>query len=262
MTRNRHKNLIPGILKTILAVSVMSFMVQLSAVASSYKVLFDAGLTSTFEPYFHVVFEGNGVDHMNINLVNLSQTGLKAGDEIGVFDNIYCVGAAVITEADMRADLMSIPASANDTLEGAPNGYIAGRKVFLKIYRDRIVYDLYYDLVNNSKDIFEVGASMFAFIDLQKSTGNSLALNSSELKIYPNPLTERINIEFNLQGSLIADCKIFDLTGKLIKILNKEAVMGHTIFVWDGKNEQNGNVPPGNYYIKVKDQFFKILLTK
>ena len=45
--------------------------------------------------FYKPVVAGNGVDHMNINLVELP-ADLKPGDEIGVFDRNLCVGAMVI----------------------------------------------------------------------------------------------------------------------------------------------------------------------
>ena len=48
--------------------------------------------------YFHKIYYGNGVDHMNINLVNINLSGLMTGDEIGVFDGVYCVGSTIIEE--------------------------------------------------------------------------------------------------------------------------------------------------------------------
>jgi len=109
---------------------------------------------------------------MNINLVDLKLTGLNIGDEIGIFDGGYCVGSSVIQEMDMAQNLLSIPASANDTVESSPNGYISGHKIVLKAYRDGTVYPLLFELVENSKDLFYVGGAMFAFVDFNRSTGN------------------------------------------------------------------------------------------
>jgi len=91
-------------------------------------------------PYFPLIYTGYGVDHMNINLVNLALTGLIVGDEIGVFDGNYCVGSAVIEEKNLKENGLSIPASANENTETKPNGYIEGHKVTIKVYRSGIVY--------------------------------------------------------------------------------------------------------------------------
>ena len=128
-----------------------------------------SGIQSVDSGYFHKVYYGNGLDHMNINLVNISLSGLKPGDEIGVFDGNYCVGSSLIEKEDLKKNNLSIPASANDTIESSPNGYIEGHNITLQAYRNGVVYQLYFQLVNNSQDIFERRASMFAFVNFSKS---------------------------------------------------------------------------------------------
>ena len=119
--------------------------------------------------FFRKVFYGNGLDHMNINLVEINVSGLKPGDEIGVFDGIYCVGSLVIEPHDMLENNLSIAASANDTIESNPNGYIVGHKVSLQVYRNGVIYQLFFQTVNDTQDIFERWASMFALVDFSKS---------------------------------------------------------------------------------------------
>jgi len=88
---------------------------------------------STLLPYFPKIYSGFGIEHMNINLVNLKLTGLETGDEIGVFDGKYCVGSRVITEDHMLENSINIPTSANDSLITSPNGFIEGHKITLKV---------------------------------------------------------------------------------------------------------------------------------
>lgn len=133
---------------------------------TSVKTPTDMNLPS---PYFHKRYIGNGVDHMNINLVNLSLTGLMVGDEIGVFDGEYCVGLAVVEEKNIQESNISIPSSANDTIDSDPSGFIEGHKITLKVYRNGTVFQLHFQTVNNSSDIFEKGGSMFALINFARS---------------------------------------------------------------------------------------------
>jgi hypothetical protein len=211
------------------------------------------------EPYFPLVYYGNGIDHMNIYLFDLNLSGLNVGDEIGVFDSIYCVGSAVIEDKDMQQNLLSIPASANDTIESKPNGFIPGHQITLKLYRKGIVYLLYFELLDNSLDVFEIQGSMFAFVDFKKSTGNDLTLNPEDLKVYPNPFNESLYIEFNLGKAQKVNCEIFYSTGKLIKSLINDIVDGQKIIVWDGKNNNGVKLNPGNYYLRANDQVKKIM---
>ena len=50
--------------------------------------------------HFKVGYEGNGSDHMNINIENLNACNLKAGDEIAAFDGEICVGAVKLSESE------------------------------------------------------------------------------------------------------------------------------------------------------------------
>ncbi len=201
--------------------------------------------------YFTRIYSGNGIDHMNINLVSLSQTGLLAGDEIGVFDSKYCVGSALIEEKNLKEDNISIPASANDTIETKPNGYIPGHKITLKLYRKGMVYLLYFQPVNDSHDIFEKGASMFALVDFSRSTGQTRFEDENEIKIYPNPFDNYLNIEITLNHSQQIDVTIFDTTGKLIMNLFEGELTGQQLFTWDGKDSNGDRVSTGVYYCRI-----------
>lgn len=72
------------------------------------EFIFDLQQATGISGYFPLAYTGKGVDHMNINLVNLKLTGLKVGDEVGVFDGIYCIGAALIEEKHMQDNSISI----------------------------------------------------------------------------------------------------------------------------------------------------------
>ena len=213
-------------------------------------------------PYFHLIYTGIGVDHMNINLVNLASTGLIVGDEIGVFDDIYCVGSAVIEEKNINENSISIPASANEKIEPKPNGYIEGNKITLKTYRSGTVYLLYFQTVNNSTNIFERGGSMFALVDFSRSEKQSIPEGTEETKIYPNPFDALLRIEVNLSEAQQLDCEIFDIAGKLVKTLFKGISEGQQLLVWDGKDDRKNQVIPGIYFCRVNNSTTKIIYRK
>jgi hypothetical protein len=213
-------------------------------------------------PYFPLVYSGYGVDHMNINLVNLALTGLIVGDEIGVFDGDYCVGSAVIAEKNLIQNGLSIPASANETSETKQNGYIEGHKVMIKVYRSGIVYLLYFQTVNNSTDIFERGGSMFALVDFSRSEEQTTPEGSEKIKIYPNPFRTNIRIEISLSQDQQLNCEIFDITGKLIRTLYKGLSEGQQLLIWDGKDNRNQEVSPGVYFCQLNRSTTKIIFCK
>jgi hypothetical protein len=210
-------------------------------------------------PYFPKIYSGVGNAHMNINLVNLKLTGLKTGDEIGVFDGEYCVGAMVITEKHMLDNSMNIPSSANDSLITSPNGFIEGHRITLKAYRTGKVYLLYFQTVNNSEDIFESRGSMFAMVDFARSTGQSVLEDLEHLNIYPNPFTEVLHIEIKTHNKKNLTIAIFDLNGNLIKAIHDGKVEGVLQVIWDGKDMNEHPVPTGIYICRINQSSYRII---
>lgn len=219
-------------------------------------------ISSLIYPYFPLIYTGYGVDHMNINLVNLTLTGLTIGDEIGVFDDLFCVGSAIINEKNILDNSLSIAASANENLDTNPNGYIEGHKITLKTYRSGKVYIVYYETVNNSTDIFERGSSMFALVDFSRSTEESTQENSGEAKIYPNPFSANLRIEINLPKEKLLTCEIFDINGKQVKSLHKGITEGLQLLIWNGKDSRDEPVSSGVYFCRVNHSTTKIIYKK
>ncbi len=210
-------------------------------------------------PYFPKIYAGVGIDHMNINLVNLNLTGLNVGDEVGVFDGKYCVGALVISEKNMLENSMSIPASANDSIISRPNGFISGHKITLKVHRTGKVYLLYFQTVNNSLDIFEKGGSMFALVDLSRSTGQSLPGILENIKIYPNPFTSILRIDIVIPVKENLSVSLYDINGKLVRKLHEGIFEGSLNLYWDGKDNNHTTVVPGVYYCRINESIYGII---
>lgn len=212
--------------------------------------------------YFHKVYYGNGLDHMNINLVNINQSGLLVNDEVGVFDGIYCVGSAIIDDQNMQDNNLSIPASSNDTIESSPNGYISGHKVTIKVYRGGMVYQVPFQTVNDSQDIFEKGGSMFALVDFGQSTGVPTSDGTLEFSIYPNPFDQVLQIQVTLSQSQRLQCEIFDTNGILVKTIFDSIAQDQINLTWDGKDNSNQAVPYGIYFCRLNQSVNRIFYRK
>jgi hypothetical protein len=210
-------------------------------------------------PYFPKIYVGVGIGHMNINLVNLKLTGLKTGDEVGVFDGKYCVGSIVITDSHMLDNSLNIPSSANDSIVSSPNGFIDGHKITLKVYRTGKVYLLYFQTVNNTEDIFESRGSMFALVDFSKSTGLLIVEDFEKIKIFPNPFTDILRIEIYIPKKTKLTIAIFDLKGNQIKILHDGIVEGDFQTIWDGKDNNQHQIMSGVYFCKINQSSYRII---
>ena len=246
------------------------FVITFSLSHKSYSKLqyFENNTLTTFSDtlfnlnrtFFPVVFTGNGIDHMNINLVDLKHTGLKNGDEIGVFDGIYCVGSAILNDLDIKQNVLSIPASTNDTIVSHQNGFIPGHIVTLKLYRQGIVYPLPFQLVNNSKSVFESKGTMFALVENLNTESQKFFLRTDEVKIYSGPSKEILYIVIDTNRPRSVNCEIYDSNGKLVTSVINGQLVGEKIFVWDGKDHNNQKINPGIYYLRTNNLIKKLVL--
>ncbi|MFY9154127.1 MAG: CARDB domain-containing protein [Prolixibacteraceae bacterium] len=212
--------------------------------------------------HFRKVFIGNGTDHVNINLVDLTRNKFEVGDEIGIFDGMYCVGSATIGSGQLFNDYISIPASGDDQLSASRNGYLSGNQIVLKLFRNNHEYVLTPKLENNSTDTFIAGESMFATANTILVTNTENQFNQNSVRCFPNPFTDQITIEIAISETPKLDVRIYDVKGRLIRNLYQGKNQIKTILIWDGKNDQGAKILPGNYVLKANDKVEKILLTR
>jgi len=215
--------------------------------ATKTAILVPEVLAST---HFKTIFEGNGTDHMNINLVNLHASGLQVGDEIGVFDGDLCVGSAMLGSEQLTDGTISIAASANDDLTSTPNGFTSGNRIKLQLFRAGITHQLSTSILVG-QPVFEKNESLFAQVkagDLTKLESNK---NSAEIKCYPNPFTQEISIEVQILNLQEICVEIYNLSGHRIKSIYKGTAENHLNLKWNGTNDSGQKVVPGTYLCKV-----------
>ena len=221
--------------------------------------------------HFIPAFKGNGTDHMNINLLNLEDSGIREGDEIGVFDGDICVGSAQIpnlfsTISNQQSNI-SIPVSAVDGIESR-NGYSEGNPVLLKLYKDGNVIDLNFKPIGNSKAVFKKGSSLFAKVDLTTGIVGLSTDKTTAIKCYPNPFMDEVTIELNLAADAEVQVEVLNQLGQRVKFVTANQIMHegvHKLF-WDGSNNNNKLVSSGIYHVRIAidDSVFhkKIILSK
>lgn len=69
----------------------------------------------------------------------------------------------------------------------------------------------------------------------------NLEFSEFGLTIYPNPLEDKTNINFNLANSSELSIKVFDITGKVVEVLideNKQE--GNHSVIWNASQFDNG----------------------
>jgi hypothetical protein len=190
--------------------------------------------------HFKVNFEGNGYAHMNINVVDLNNSGLKEGDEIAVFDNTICVGAIKLSESHFNSNRVSIPASSSEP--NILNGFMEGNSIDFKIWKKESNTEnkLIPEIINGTM-IFKKQESVFIKLNFE----TNLAENVS---IYPNPSRGNVSIRFLNLPEEGTDIQIFDISGKLIfnrkvqtniEVMNIENLPSGVYFVKTSLNKQN-----------------------
>ncbi len=97
-----------------------------------------------------------------------------------------------------------------------------------------------------------IGAAGARSFKVVNSTGNqSLTYLQPEIKIYPNPASQNVNIEFQLAAPTGITINIYNLHGqKITTLINKAMNSGIHTIQWSG-NGTMGRIPPGTYMIRI-----------
>ena len=211
--------------------------------------------------HFTKAYTGNGTDHFNVHLVELASSGLKAEDQIGIFDGKYCVGAATIGSDQILTGNISIPASSNEEQAGMVNGFTAGHPVTLQLFRENLVYPLAPAKVGGT-EAFEKNGSLFLKVTASDLPAAKINVGSDQMKYYPNPFVDQLIIQIRLTEPKHLEVKVYDLSGKLVRrLFNGEAGTSETL-EWDGTNGNGAKMGSGTYILKANEMVEKVALKK
>ena len=208
--------------------------------------------------YFKPVFEGNGINHMNINLVNLAGSGIKTGDEIGIFDGNSCVGSAKVT--GMNFSSINLIASASDGGTEITNGFINGNEITLKIYRNGKEFPVSLHTVNGAPVQFEKNGTLFAFANTELNTGITLPENDFDVHLFPNPFQDLVTLNINLLKPENLEVEIYDLNSRRIRQLYSGLASGQITLQWDGSDSAGNKVANGVYICRINKIWKKVVL--
>ncbi len=196
--------------------------------------------------HFIRAYAGNGLHHMNLYLSFSGETNpLESGDEIGVFDGDRCVGSLVVRE--VSGNMLALVASADDPSTDAPDGFITGNPIQIRIWRKATGIET----VMPAPEVVS-GNATFA-----KQETAWLRLNSAGLPdhavltrlgdMYPNPFTERITVTFSLEREALVDISVCSLTGEMIATVTHERFpAGNQEVLWEAVG-----LPAGTYFCRM-----------
>ena len=201
--------------------------------------------------HFVPAFKGYGTEHMNIHVVNLTESGIKPGDEIGVFDGDICVGSVKIPNQFLST--ISIPVSANDGLEGK-NGFTPENTIEMKLYRNGSEYPVILQPLSENGTLFKKRSSLFAQVGLATGVDDLFNPEFTEINCYPNPFSEEVTVELKLANDSEVQLEVLNQLGQKVKIISTKQIMpgGLHKLTWNGRNENNSQVSPGIYHLRIE----------
>jgi len=234
--RNNIGNFIPGKAYKIYVNSYATLNIQANYAKSSVIMPQSAQAV-----HFKTIFEGNGLNHMNINLVDLnSNLGISAGDELAAFDGNICVGAVKITEDQLVDGSVSLIASYT-TSDQVVDGFTEGNKI--KIYRwnsaSGTENEVQLNVIDGELKYAQNWSVLVSMNSLATSTTN--LSGALKIKVFPNPSTGRFTVEFSKIPDSGSRIDILDLSGRII--LSRQISGSSEEFNLD-------NQPTGMYIVK------------
>jgi len=210
--------------------------------------------------HFKPATTGNGLDHMNINLVDIPTDLLAEGDEIGVFDGDLCVGALVIgnrysvidsekSEITNHKSLitnLSIPVSASDALDSP--GFTEGHPIFLKVWKASTnkEYSVDPEILKGTSTFVKHESSIISLKNFAtRQLGGFAPLRETDLngmRIFPNPTNGKVFIHHSGKTAECLQVSVFNARGQ--QVLKKKLQSN------PGTVDLSG-YPGGIYYLKI-----------
>jgi parallel beta-helix repeat protein len=165
--------------------------------------------------HFQSVTEGNGSDHMNINLVGLNQSGLSAGDELAAFDGNLCVGTLKITEQHLIDGTASLVASCS-TNNLQKDGFDEGSSIQVRIWNhvSGIESGIQLSFLQGSKTYSKSATMLGKIPNLTTSISNFE--EETRIEVYPNPSQGKFTVRFSEIPASGSRIDILDLSGRKV----------------------------------------------
>ena len=165
--------------------------------------------------HFSTQIEGNGVDHMNINMTDIGELSMMVGDELAAFDGDFCVGTLKITENHLTNGNASLTASYS-TDEKIQNGFKVGNPIQIKVWSQISGEESFVQAeILNGQMTYERNASVLVkLISLGTSTNRFEDL--VKIDLFPNPGNGKVTVRFSQMPDAGSRIDILDLSGRRI----------------------------------------------
>lgn len=204
--------------------------------------------------YFTTRIEGNGTDHMNINIAGLSNAGIAVGDELAAFDGNICVGSIKITDGILSSSLASIIASYS-TDEKNQNGFKADNPIQIYVWKKLSgeKFKVNVEVIKGQLN-FEKNASVFIKMKSLSTVVTNLG-RTTKIDVFPNPSNGLFTVRFSELHDKESIIDILDISGR--KVASRLVTQLSEVF---NLEEQ----APGLYLLKTtigsKEEVLKIII--
>lgn len=173
----------------------------------------------------------NPYNPMNILIIPANIEGIvtQPGDLVMAFDRETCVGAAVIKDV---GEVLNLVATSSDEVS---KGYKAGQTIRLEYHSkfDNTIYELTpIKILMGSMNFEELGTLYADFKATELSVEENK--NDTDITVYPNPVSQQLNIVLNISNPLILgklQLKLIDIKGSVI--ISKEYASKQNVIILD-----------------------------
>jgi len=212
--------------------------------------------------HFTKAWEGNGIDHMNIYISNvtINDRNIQYGDEIAIFDGEICVGTYVYSNT---GNLISIAVSKDDPTTKNIDGYIPGNNIMARIWdaKDNVlITNVTLTAINgHSTEFNDMGTTVLELKTNSGATGveEGVSIITSLGENYPNPFLNKTNIEFSLSNDEHVTILIYNLLGeKVYTLIDEFRLRGNYKLSWNCLNDKGSRLPRGVYLYRMETKNF------
>jgi hypothetical protein len=169
-------------------------------------------------------------------------------DEVGLYVDGQCLGAAVVDSTLVEVNLYPEPAKESGELcvmfyyEGKGKQAAPGWRLYDPA---RLVFA--------AQPLRMADLGDYAYLSYRRKEGDSLLpLATSLQQNYPNPFNPSTTISFILAGEMDARLEVYNLRGQKVRTLhNGKLAKGKHYLVWNGRDEQNSPVSSGIYFSRL-----------
>jgi len=216
----------------------------------------------------HFEFSVTGLPHPMIltHASFLDEGELQAGDEIGVFDGLVCVGGVAISEKYIQGNRVSFNVWQAASEYGLL-GFTPGHQMRFKVWRQTLGECS--ASAEFEKGCSEFGSGIYSLFSLKISEepenqlDETASLRYELSRNYPNPFynptgKRTTKISYQIPENKAVSLKVYNISGQLIRTLTDcDQPAGQHEAEWDGRDRYDRQAAAGIYFYRLRTDDYK-----